>query len=1804
MNSDFRHFLKRPVLLLLFSILAFTAKASYTLTDEDVEMDSNGYIISCTYSFADKDIIIPETLDGITVKGIGDDYNNLFYNKDITSIQFPSGIEYIGRYGFAANQLVNVDIPSGLTSISERAFSSNQLASITIPGTITSIGEYAFAYNQFTSITIPDGVIEIGPSAFRSCKITDITLSNSVIFIREYAFYRNLFTTVTIPNSVCLIEKENFSYNTNFSGIILPAVAKTGFVDWIDGNGNHYAGGETATDPSTIYRANIPYTLTDADVEMDANGYIISCSYNFEASMITIPDILDGITVTGIGDDRNHLFYEKAITSIQLPSGLDHIGYSAFGYNLLSEVTIPSNVDSIEDHTFSYNLLSAVTIPNSVVFIGNSAFQVNKLTGVTLPENLSSIGNNAFRNNQLTGITIPDQVISIGSNAFNYNTLTEFTLPSSTVPGFIDWMDGNGNHYDAESTVSDLSTFYKVFIPYTLTDDDVEMDTNGYIISCSYSFEMTDIAIPDILDGYEVKGIGDGYSNLFYNKGITSVQLPSGMEYIGRNAFNNNLLTGINIPGTVTIIEAGAFSENQIKNLVIPEGVENIGASAFFNNRTVSVTLPNSLTSIGERAFMYDWLDSIAIPASLSRIEKNVFWGNHLKSVSIPDGVTYIGESAFGGNYLTDVELPNTLITIVHGAFSRNQLSSVTIPNNVTSISSSAFSDNQFSSFLLPTPNLPGFINWVDNDGNYFEGGEEVPVEKIDPTTFRARISYTLKDEDVEMDTNGYIISCSYNFQASLITIPETLDGIAVKGIADGESYVNPGSFSNKALVSVNFPSGLEHIGDYSFYSNWLSDIDFPDSVSYIGERAFTTNLLKSLVIPNKDIQLGEYAFSANRITEVYFPDGITSIPGGLLAYNGLTNVTIPNSVLNIGIQAFYLNNQLEGIKLPTPDQFGFYDWVDNYGNVYKAGDSISNENLIRGFTARFSYTLTDDDVEVDTNGYITSYSYSGLEKVIIIPDTLDGYELKGIVDGTSFAGVFFYRFIEIFVLPSGLEYIGDYAFQYNSLKSIVLPDNVISIGDHAFINNQLTGVVLPIPDISGFVDWLDINSGNEYEGGDTITDFNGKYEARFAYILTDDDVVVDANGYIISFNTGGTKSGGSYEGETSIAIPDTLDGYAVKGIADGTEGTGVFYNRALTTVILNSGMEYIGDFAFNSNSLTRINLPDNVVSIGEQAFANNQLLGIKLPAPNTMDFIGWIDTKSGIEYEGGDTITDFSGMYKAIFAYVLTDDDVEMDANGYIISCSYSFENKDIIIPDTLDSYVVRGIADGTENTGVFYNNAVESVFLPGSLEYVGAYSFNSNELTGITLPNSVVSIGKQAFAANQLTSFALPEPVITGFIDWTDSTGNHYEAGSEVTDLGTSYHATFLYTLTDEDVEMDSHGYIISCSYGFEVSVIAIPDTLDGYVVKGIADGTEDSGVFYNKVITSVSLPSGLNYIGAWAFGSNQLTSVTIPDSVYFIGSGAFTSNQLTSIAVPNSISFIGNEAFASNELTEFVLPASTVPGFVDWFDSYGNHYAGGATVTDLSTHYRAGFPYTLTDEDVEMDAEGYIISCSYGFEASIITIPETLDGYAVKGIGDDYTNLFYDKGITSIQLPSGLEYIGTYAFSSNLITGVTIPNSVRIIGDEAFSNNLLTGVIIPSSVNYIGSGTFLSNQLTSIVLPEAQKEGYVFDNWNGSIPANTEVMDLSIAYTADFTLVTDIENASGFNVRVYPNPTRGFVTIEVDDIFSVELMSLSGVLIKKLNAVGSTCTLDLSSQDSGIYLLRITGKNGTYVKSIVKD
>ena len=97
-----------------------------------------------------------------------------------------------------------------------------------------------------------------------------------------------------------------------------------------------------------------------------------------------------------------------------------------------------------------------------------------------------------------------------------------------------------------------------------------------------------------------------------------------------------------------------------------------------------------------------------------------------------------------------------------------------------------------------------------------------------------------------------------------------------------------------------------------------------------------------------------------------------------------------------------------------------------------------------------------------------------------------------------------------------------------------------------------------------------------------------------------------------------------------------------------------------------------------------------------------------------------------------------------------------------------------------------------------------------------------------------------------------------------------------------------------------------------------------------------------------------------------------------------------------------------------------------------------------------------------------------------------------------------------------------------------------------------------------------------------------------------AGNEVWLKVKAYSVDKTLacVSTTKLGSGLvsvpeieklaEIKVYPNPSSGLLTIEGRDIMELRLIDLSGRIVKSLNADQLPLVLDLSYLEKGLYYL----------------
>ena len=141
---------------------------------------------------------------------------------------------------------------------------------------------------------------------------------------------------------------------------------------------------------------------------------------------LTIPD-----TVTSIGYEA--FAHCEKLTDVVIPDSVHTIGGGAFiSCPSITTIAIPDTVTVIEDCLFSgCTSLQSVTLGNKVERISSAAFSCcTNLTTITLPDSLTHIDECAFDGcAMLTSVTIPQRVEYIGERAFDScDNLTAFLV--------------------------------------------------------------------------------------------------------------------------------------------------------------------------------------------------------------------------------------------------------------------------------------------------------------------------------------------------------------------------------------------------------------------------------------------------------------------------------------------------------------------------------------------------------------------------------------------------------------------------------------------------------------------------------------------------------------------------------------------------------------------------------------------------------------------------------------------------------------------------------------------------------------------------------------------------------------------------------------------------------------------------------------------------------------------------------------------------------------------------------------------------------------------------------------------------------------------------------------------------------------------------------------------------------------------------------------------------------------------------------------------------------------------------------
>lgn len=661
----------------------------------------------------------------------------------------------------------------------------------------------------------------------------------------------------------------------------------------------------------------------------------------------------------------------KHLSSISIPASVITIPAGAFyGCNNLESIRVASG-NMVYDSRDNCNAIIESATNTLIAGCKNS----------NTPNSVTSIGECAFYGcNNLSYINIPNSITSIGKYAF-----------------------------------LDCSGLYSVVIPESITCIE-----DGTFEGCT---SLTSIVFPS-----SIKTIGN-FS--FYGCNNLSIEIPTSVTGIGRNAFNviNTLYWNQNSsPASVLSItqpEAIVFGDNvtsinyyrafsncqRLKSITIPASVKTIHRSAFeglYNLETINWNTNVSLSRIRLIENSRTTLKTFILGDSVTVFDWFLLRGcTNLETISVdPSNPVYdsrnncnaIIESVDGNDwYESDEDRQQTdyYYYINSGYYHKTKdrlvlgCKNTVIPNTVTSIREGAF----VGCTGLTSIYIPASVKKINS--NPFVGCNELSSIIVDPnnTVYDSRGNC---NAIIETQTNTLVTGCNNTM------IPSDLSRIGGRAFS---------GCSN--LASITIPSSVTFIGGYAFEGcSALKTISIPENITSINDGTFFgCTDLTSIQLSSNVNYLGHEAFyGCCSLPSIVIPSGVTRINFNVFnACSSLTSVTIPAGVDTILSGAFRGCCNLPSINIPA------------------------------------GVTCIQDYVFADCNSLTSLTLPSGIS--FIAPHLVEGCSS-----------------LESINIPSGVDSIGEYAFSgCSSLKSVIVPESVTKIYFDTFTGcNSLSYLSIP----------------------------------------------------------------------------------------------------------------------------------------------------------------------------------------------------------------------------------------------------------------------------------------------------------------------------------------------------------------------------------------------------------------------------------------------------------------------------------------------------------------------------------------------------------------------------------------------------------------------------------------------------------------------------------------------------------------------------------------------------------------------
>lgn len=1070
--------------------------------------------------------------------------------------------------------------------------------------------------------------------------------------------------------------------------------------------------------------------------------------------------------------------------------------------------------------------------------------------------------------------------------------------------------------------------------------------------------------------------------------------------------------------GRLTISGTGAMTDFAYK------------AAPWYDLRTsiTEVVIENGVTSVGDFAFNEC---------------------SALTSITLPDSITRIGRSAIGScSALTGITIPESVTELVDYAFYRSSgLKEIVVPDSVTSIGASAFG----GCYNLERITLP----FVGNSVKTAEDTNQYPFGYI----FGSESTNSSYAKQEYYGTNGTTSGSYY--------IPSKLTHVTITG-----GHILSGAFQNcKKITSITLTEGVASIATHAFYDcAGLVSIAVPNSVTTIGERAFrgcaalermTLPFVGSSVKRASDINqyplgyiFGTYSYtggtkiqqdfyksSATSTTSVnyYIPESLHSVTvtgGNILRgafYNcvGLTEFVYTGTAEQVGMLAFYGCTSLKNAVLPntiTEVCYGAFSGCSGLESVTlpAAGITVVSEYAFQN-CACLKGILSFSDIQ--TVGKRAFYGCSSLEGVIL-SDSL-----------TTIPEYTFYNCagMSVFALPKGVTEIGKYAFYGSGVTEVVFSESLTALGEYAFAESKALEAIEFLDSVvsieahafencTGLADaqlgqgitklktgaFANCTSLTQIEVPTSVTSISVAFSGCSALeSMTLPFTGTDPDSYLPFGSVFGTAEQAGCTAVTqdyrknnivsyseTYYIPDSLRSVTISG---GYITAGAFCDCANLTSVTILDQTGMGDFAFfGCTALTEVALPQGLTTVSEKTFFNCSAL-TEVTLPDSVTKLGW------------QVFENCTSLEKVYLPMGVT----EISA-GCFTGCTAL---KEFSVPGTVTVISESAFSGCT---------GLEDIIFGSKLARIRAAAFSGcSALVQVSVPDSVIEIGGGAFSGcSSLVSIKLP-----------------FIGGEEKTDAQSNYQLPFGYIFGQEEYEggiRTVQTYRYNSTYPTMNGTYYIPASLQSVTVSR---GMAVRGAFQNCTsLVDVSLGGGMTQIDSNAFANcPRLLWIYISGTVRIYNGDNFSDcNSLKHVLYGGTRAQWNSNIAWDTDYNQDLLDATR------HYNATGNEITVRGSCSAILWHCSlCGYFHSLQMEPAHQFENGVCSLCGvadcwqytvsdqgevtvtgYTGTAAELTVPETIEGFPVAGIGGA---AFADnKTLTSVTLPATVRNIAQGAFT----------------------------------------------------------------------------------------------------------------------------------------------------------------------------